>query len=829
MASQINCPNCDTALRFPEEMVGKKVRCKVCKEVFVAGGPRGPAGADEADRLQERPRPRPPALRQDEPDEDRENNRGPRRREPERPQARKAVGGPSPALVLGGAGAVLLILVGLILGLWVLSSRPHDAGGGSPAQAVAALAGGGGPPGPAVPGAAVRLRYRWLGAPVAYAVRVEVDRDDHSEIHEGTCVVRAERSNRNNPAAFAPQRGTGTGFVVSPNGVLVTCQHVVAGATKVEVALGGQRYAGTVIASDEANDLALVQVQAANLATLALANSDAAEVGQEVRAVGFPLASELGDSVKATRGTISGIDRRGTRRQLQIDANINPGNSGGPLVTETGLVVGVNNSKLVGPGVVNVGFAAPSNEVKRLLQSKNVPFSTAGGDAKLDGPTLVKRVAAATALVTVTIGPNRDGESFRLTCSGSLARRDQPKAGGGAPMFPILPRPPVFRGFAGPSTIEADSLGKVVEASGGTQLPALLGEMGQFLLDPLPDDNRESWEAVNTVTIEESSGGPGMFGPRFPRGGPGMPFGPLGMPRDNARQRQAVERSTYTRGAAGGDAVTIHKRYELKADAVGGSAGLQMTGEGQVTFDTKNGYPRGVEFRATLVQTTGNTTRRQPVVVSYKLLEGEQREKAVNPPAPPPLKPATEGDLPTLLADAREKKWPAVEKLAEMAPVEARRAEVVTVLTELLAEKDVFVRRAATKALGTWGEGGKESGLAVVRLVDDDDVFVRQAAIDAVAKLKDERGVEPVAKRLGDGFTRMQAGKALRAFGAKAEKAVAGVLDGGDWVAKSEACQVLKDIGTPRSKAALEKAAGDANPHVARMAKEALSAIAARK
>src|SRR5262249_46239517 len=144
------------------------------------------------------------------------------------------------------------------------------------------------------------------------------------------------------------QTMTGTGFVVTADGYLVTCAHVVAGATKIEVALGGRTYAAKAIASDADNDLAVLKGEAGGLPALPLAASDAAEVGQEVRALGFPLSDVLGNDLKATRGTISGISKADGRKRLQIDAPINPGNSGGPLVTEGGEVIGVNSAKLAG-------------------------------------------------------------------------------------------------------------------------------------------------------------------------------------------------------------------------------------------------------------------------------------------------------------------------------------------------------------------------------------------------------------------------------------------------------------------------------------------------
>ncbi len=674
-----------------------------------------------------------------------------------------------------------------------------------------------------------KLRYRWQGTPLVYQVSVEIDRGDVIESHQGRCFVNAQKSNQANNPLDVERRGTGTGFVVQSNGTLITCHHVIEGASKIEVSIGGRTYPGTVVAVDETHDLAIVKIQANNLPTLALGDSDRAQVGEEVRALGYPLASVLGDNIKATRGTISGINAQGGRRSFQLDAAINPGNSGGPLVAETGQVIGVNNSKLSGEAVSGVGFAAPSNEVKRLLQRNNLAFQTTGWDVKLDGPTLVRRVAEATALISVTLGPDREAQFFRVTCNSSLARSERLKPGAGVRPFGP-PRLPSFSGIPVPSTIEMDWVGHVRQHSGGSQLPLLLGDVGLFLIHELPEDNREAWETTGGCTIEESADERpfGMFSPRIPRG----PFGPGGL-RQNTRQRQATERSRYSRSASVGDVVTLTRRYELKVDAAGNAPGLHLTGEGQIPFDVKNGYPRGATFNGSLTIQSGNTQTKVPIQVSYTLLEGEEREKALNPPKPPPPKPTTEADLPGLLADARSSDFArnlaALEKLAAMKPVPTRRDEVVKTLIELLEEKNSFVRKTALKALGTWSEPNSTLIDALTKLVDDEDVFTRKEAIETLGNLKAEQAIEPIAKRLIDPLCRGEAVKALKAIGPKAEKAVLPILESKDIFVVMEACNLLKEIGTNESRAPLEKLSKDRHPSVARHARTALEEIAKRK
>ena len=194
---------------------------------------------------------------------------------------------------------------------------------------------------------------------------------------------------------------TGTGFVVNAGGYLLTCAHVVKDAGKIQVTLNGKTYDAMVLGEDEKHDLALLQIRAAGLRTLALANSNAVEVGMDARAYGYPLSSMLGDDIKVTKGTVAGISNQDGIKAFQIDAAVNPGNSGGPLLNEMGDVIGVVNAKLVGSAVTSVGFAVPINYIKTLLRDEGVDYLPGKAAVKLAGPALVKKASPSVALVMV--------------------------------------------------------------------------------------------------------------------------------------------------------------------------------------------------------------------------------------------------------------------------------------------------------------------------------------------------------------------------------------------------------------------------------------------
>jgi S1-C subfamily serine protease len=166
-------------------------------------------------------------------------------------------------------------------------------------------------------------------------------------------------------------RGIGSGFIINPNGQIVTNAHVVDKADRVTVVLNdGRSLEGEVLGTDPLTDLAVVQIQADNLPTIELGNSDQVRPGQWAIAIGSP----LGLQQTVTVGVISGVNRASNLIGIsdkridfiQTDAAINPGNSGGPLLNARGQAIGVNTA-IVG-GAQGLGFAIPINTAQEIAQ-----------------------------------------------------------------------------------------------------------------------------------------------------------------------------------------------------------------------------------------------------------------------------------------------------------------------------------------------------------------------------------------------------------------------------------------------------------------------------
>jgi putative serine protease PepD len=173
------------------------------------------------------------------------------------------------------------------------------------------------------------------------------------------------------------QEGTGSGFIIDPQGHVVTNDHVVTGADRVDVILwDGSSYVGQVIGSDPANDLAVLRIQApperlTQLTVAPLGDFSSVRVGQFVVAIGNPFGLERSASlgiVSSLGRTRPGLEERLITNMIQTDAAINPGNSGGPLLNLRGEVVGINAQMGVsGRSNVGIGFAIPVSTLTRYL------------------------------------------------------------------------------------------------------------------------------------------------------------------------------------------------------------------------------------------------------------------------------------------------------------------------------------------------------------------------------------------------------------------------------------------------------------------------------
>ena len=164
-------------------------------------------------------------------------------------------------------------------------------------------------------------------------------------------------------------RAMGSGFIINPNGYIVTNNHVVDGATQITVKLSdGRELPGKVVGRDSKTDIALLKVEATGLTVIPLGDSSASQVGEPVMAIGNPFGLEQTVTTGIVSATGRAIGAGPYDDFIQTDASINPGNSGGPLINARGQAIGINTAIFSqSGGSVGIGFAIPMSLAKNVV------------------------------------------------------------------------------------------------------------------------------------------------------------------------------------------------------------------------------------------------------------------------------------------------------------------------------------------------------------------------------------------------------------------------------------------------------------------------------
>ena len=214
------------------------------------------------------------------------------------------------------------------------------------------------------------------------------------------------------PKAAKPQSWSGTGFVISASGHILTNNHVADGCTDLKGNLGGQPPTSLrVVSKDPTNDLAVLQGPPETFKNFAKIRDRAIHSGDSVTAIGYPYHGLLSSDFTVTTGIVSSLSgMRNDTRELQISAAVQPGNSGGPLLDTSGLIVGIvtagldalSVARVTGTIPENINFALKTGAIRDFLDNSLVPYETAAPGSELKTSDIANNARAYTLLITCT-------------------------------------------------------------------------------------------------------------------------------------------------------------------------------------------------------------------------------------------------------------------------------------------------------------------------------------------------------------------------------------------------------------------------------------------
>lgn len=414
-------------------------------------------------------------------------------------------------------------------------------------------------------------------------------------------------------------------------------------------------------------------------------------------------------------------------------------------------------------------------------------------------------------------------DGFELGVSGDLKRSDEKDMA----KVIFLHGGPRVRRFASPDTpkqqtITADAQGRVSRIDGSSQLPYLLGDSAQMILEPLPSTAKSAWTSAGDTGVSVIV----TFYPfhRF------YPFSRA----EYHEGTDATEKTSYTVESVTDKLITVAKHYELATTSlISGKPRIEATGNGTWKFDVQRGVPSSLDFSMRVTARERNNTEEIPLRVTYRLITEEELAKIAKDAEEAkrekerPLTDKEIGDVVRELNSGdRERVIRSGKSLADRSPMKPSPEVAKALESVLLTHGDAGAREWAAKALTKWAV--PESIPTIAKALNDSWPPVRIAALEVVAKNKPELYIPAIAQRLSDGFTRHTASGILKSIGAPAEDAVLAYASTPDKGVLREAFDVLAVIGTKKSLPVLEKSLDDKDWWVKDAAQKAMDAIKVR-
>ncbi len=673
------------------------------------------------------------------------------------------------------------------------------------------------------------LSYRLDGTPMVYQQKLTFSVGDTSIELVGTNTLTPVPPKPKTQGEL--EESSGTAFVVSPDGYLLTCEHCVSGAVEIDVKLESKTYRCKVVAADKRLDTALLKIKATGLPFISLAESSKVELAEPIRVIGFPYAFQIGDNLKVTAGEVSGFTEIRGQKLIQTDAAINPGNSGGPVVDERGHVIGIASSKIVADDISNIAFCVPSDFVRKWVKQHRFDPTVAAAGPALKGPEIVRKVGPAVGLLKVKVDPIASlGERYGLQSKTQVSIQSSGRSS-----------PAIKESSYG----ECNASGEVIPDEQNVSdlpMPPLIGDFGLLPIEPLSTYGAKKWTQEREIAFRMPAKS-STSKAKTPVGKSGRAgkarSAPKSKPEPEMETFVGKELIQYEIQSDKGTVVRILKRSKaLLISLTSESDTYEFEGSGTWLFDKKKGMTRAIDFKGAIVQqdSNGSTQIDVAILIEDALAQGalasssapgKEGRKAASSSQASPTTPTSSAKVEltpsqrtnnmgylkaeeaialmvSALGESGEatKHREVLQRVAVSEIVESQRKEVVAAINDLTKSAEPELKALAWKALARWDLGSK-IGEATAALSDAAPA-VRRAALVYLGAQSDLKAAKALVKHLERGDDRSQTEFALKAFGPTAEKTViAGPLAHRDHEVRAAACRVLGEIGGEASRQAL--------------------------
>jgi len=580
--------------------------------------------------------------------------------------------------------------------------------------------------------------------------------------------------------------GSGTAFAIGSN-FLATSAHIVKYANRIDVTVGGKRYAAKIVDIDSINDLAILAIDG-QLEALPIGSAKSLEQSDTVIVVGYPKGEKKESAIKVSAGIVTHVDEMNRSRAITIDGSIDPGNRGGPVLNQKGQLVGIASATVPGDRGETVGFACLADRLRDLMTKNSITAIPSPSDSLLESKEIAKRVSPSLGFVDVSGWADQQCNeiTYLAKYSGSMV----------SPSMTI--NGVTVEGTNGKLTVSR--LGEIKSAVNAQQLPFLFQSIPELIFQRFDLVSKEEWSLhqIYELNVQQPRSGIGrIFNPLSQTQVTGRPSEP-GIP---AEMETRMERMDMEPSVARFKKI---RKFRTLNDKNGPA--LEVNGEGIWEFDTKIGLPIHLEENLVVVSNNNGKRNETPIVlkiskVDVKTVQERQRiakESADKQKADQTAEETQPNPelIDTLIADLQSEKpavsRPALTRLSKIAIVESKRETVLSAARKIISSKERFPKNSAWVIYSHWST---VNCVPEIRRIIEKSAEHRKPALDVLIRFKLVEDAPLFIKHFGE--LSHEAQKALVGLGPEVETLILEQIPfTKDAFARYSLITVLEEIGT---------------------------------